>query len=203
VISDRKVAGSDTLATSYTISQAVKKLGKVDLVLCGRQAIDGDTAQVGPQVAEKLNIAQITYAEEVVNVLPEAIEIKRRLERGVEVVKCDYPCLITVHGSANPCRYSHAKRVMKYKYALSASEATERGVDMTQMWADKPYLRIEEWNAADIEAEDSRLGLTGSPTKVKKIENVVLAQKESVNLSTSDEDIDGLMKELIAAHIIG
>ncbi|MDR1725433.1 MAG: electron transfer flavoprotein subunit beta/FixA family protein [Bacteroidales bacterium] len=203
VVSDRKVAGSDTLATSYTISQAIKKLGNVDLVLCGRQAIDGDTAQVGPQVAEKLNMPQITYAEEVVAVNETAIQIKRRLERGIEVVESKFPCLITVHGSANPCRFPHAKRVMKYKYAISASEAAEIGIDTAKLWQQKPYLKIEEWNAADIQAEDSRLGLTGSPTKVKKIENVVLTAKESVKLSASDEDLDGLIKELITAHIIG
>ncbi|MDR1006915.1 MAG: electron transfer flavoprotein subunit beta/FixA family protein [Bacteroidales bacterium] len=203
VVSDRKVAGSDTLATSYTISQAVRKLGKVDLVLCGRQAIDGDTAQVGPQVAEKLEIPQITYAEEVIGVSAQSIRIKRRLERGIEVVESAFPCLITVHGSAAACRFSNAKRVMKYKHAISASEAAEKGVDVSKLWDEKPYLKIEEWNADFIEADDSRLGLGGSPTKVKKIENVVLAQKESINLSPSDEDMDGLMKELIAAHIIG
>ncbi|MDR1846596.1 MAG: electron transfer flavoprotein subunit beta/FixA family protein [Bacteroidales bacterium] len=203
VVSDRKVAGSDTLATSYTISQAIKKLGNVDLVLCGRQAIDGDTAQVGPQVAEKLDVPQITYAEELIEVSEKSIRIKRRLERGIEVVESKLPCLITVHGSANPCRFSHAKRVMKYKHAISASEAAERGVDTAKLWAEKPYLKIEEWNATDIMAEDERLGLTGSPTKVKKIENVVLAAKDSVHLTPSDEDLDGLMKELIAAHIIG
>lgn len=203
VISDRKVAGSDTLATSYTISQGVKKLGKVDLILAGRQAIDGDTAQVGPQVAEKLKIPQITYAEEVVKVCEEKIQIKRRLERGIEIVKSGYPCLITVHGSAAECRFHHAKLLMKYKNAISEAEATEQGKDCTALWERKPYLKIEQWSAADIQAEDHRLGLTGSPTKVKKIENVVLAEKESINVENTEEALNDLVKELIATHIIG
>lgn len=203
VISDRKVAGSDTLATSYTISQGVKKLGKVDLVLAGRQAIDGDTAQVGPQVAEKLNLPQITYAEEVLSVDKDKICIKRRLERGVEVVESKYPCLVTVHGSAAECRFPIAKRVMKYKNALSEAEAAEAGKDCAKVWAERPYLKIGQWSAADINAEDSRLGLSGSPTKVKKIENVVLAAKESVNVENTDEGLDALVKELISSHIIG
>ncbi len=203
VISDRKVAGSDTLATSYTISQGVKKLGKVDLVLAGRQAIDGDTAQVGPQTAEKLEMPQITYAEEVLFADDKQIRIKRRLERGVEEVECAYPCMITVGSSAAECRFPIAKQVMKYKNALTKAEAEEMQKDVTDLFAKKPYLEIGLWNAADIEAEDDRLGLTGSPTKVKKIENVVLAAKESVNVEPTDEGLDCLVKELISSHIIG
>lgn len=203
VISDRKVAGSDTLATSYTISQGVKKLGKVDLVLAGRQAIDGDTAQVGPQTAEKLEMPQITYAEEVLYADDKTIRIKRRLERGVEEVECNYPCMVTVGSSAPESRFPIAKQVMKYKNALTEAEAAEAGVDCSEMFAKKPYLKIGLWNAADIEADDSRLGLSGSPTKVKKIENVVLTAKESVNVEPTEEALDGLVKELIASHIIG
>ncbi|MEE1000563.1 MAG: electron transfer flavoprotein subunit beta/FixA family protein [Bacteroidales bacterium] len=203
VISDRKVAGSDTLATSYTISQGVKKLGKVDLVLAGRQAIDGDTAQVGPQTAEKLEMPQITYAEEVLYADDKTIRIKRRLERGVEEVECNYPCMVTVGSSAPECRFPIAKQVMKYKNALTEAEAAETGADCSEMFAKKPYLKIGLWSAADIEADDSRLGLSGSPTKVKKIENVVLTAKESVNVEPTEEALDGLIKELIASHIIG
>ena len=161
VISDRKVAGSDTLATSYTISQGVKKLGKVDLVFAGRQAIDGDTAQVGPQTAEKLNMPQITYAEEVICADEKKIRIKRRLERGVEEVECAYPCLVTVGSSAPECRFPIAKQLMKYKNALTEAEAAEMKKDCGDMFAKKPYLKIGLWSAADIEAEDSRLGLSG------------------------------------------
>lgn len=203
VVSDRKVAGSDTLATSYTIAQAIKKIGDYNIVIAGRQAIDGDTAQVGPQTAEKLECPQITYAEEVVMVNEKKIQIKRRLERGVEVVESGYPCLITVHGSAKECRSRHAKRLMKFKMAKSNSELQELGLDYANLWNEKPYLKIDEWSAADIMAEDDRLGLIGSPTKVKKIENVVLTQKESKVLTPNDNDIDSLMKELISSHILG
>lgn len=203
VISDRKVAGSDTLATSYTISQGVKKLGKVDLVFAGRQAIDGDTAQVGPQTAEKLNMPQITYAEEVICADEKKIRIKRRLERGVEEVECAYPCLITVGSSAPDCRFPIAKQLMKYKNALTEAEAAEMKKDCSDMFSRKPYLKIGLWSAADIEAEDSRLGLSGSPTKVKKIDNVVLTAKESIEVEPTDEGLDNLVKDLIASHIIG
>lgn len=203
LITDKKFAGSDTLATSYAVSLAVAKIGDVDLVLAGRQAIDGDTAQVGPQTAEKLSIPQITYAEEVVNVTSEKISIKRRLERGIEVVESGYPCLITVHGSAPVCRSQNAKRVMTYKKANTLSELQEKDSDYTDRLDSKPYLKIEEWSASDLDANPEWLGLSGSPTKVKKIENVVLTQKESKLLTSSDQDIDALMKELISTHIIG
>ncbi|MGP1515170.1 MAG: electron transfer flavoprotein subunit beta/FixA family protein [Bacteroidales bacterium] len=180
VVSDRKLAGSDTLATSYAISQAIKKLGNIDIVFGGRQAIDGDTAQVGPQTAEKLNFPQITYAEELVNFTNKDITIKRRLERGVEVVKASYPVLITVHSSAKKARFYNAKRLLTYKNA-----------------------EIKIWNATDIEAQDERLGLTGSPTKVKKIDSVVLTHKDNITIEAKDENIDNLVKELINAHIIG
>ena len=190
VISDKRFAGSDTLATSYALSAAVKKLGKVDIVFSGRQAIDGDTAQVGPQVAEKLELAQITYAEELVSMTENEIVIKRRLDRGVETVKTSFPVLITVHGNANECRPRHAKRVNKYKNAYSISEGQ------------KPMVTIEEWNADDINPDFSRLGMSGSPTKVKSIDNVVLTSKENKIINNSESEINELMKELVTAHII-
>ena len=197
VISDKRFAGSDTLATSYALSAAVKKLGKVDLVFSGRQAIDGDTAQVGPQVAEKLELAQITYAEELVSMTENEIVIKRRLDRGVETVKTSFPVLITVHGNANECRPRHAKRVIMYKNASSISER-QQSTDNGQ----KPMVTIEEWNADDINPDFSRLGMNGSPTKVKSIENVVLTSKENKIINNSESEINELMKELVTAHII-
>lgn len=203
VISDRKFAGSDTLATSYAISTAVQKLGKVDMVLCGRQAIDGDTAQVGPQVAEKLCIPQITYAESIEAIDEKSVTIKRRLENGVETVKAPYPVLVTVHGSAAPCRFRHAKLTMKYKNAKSLSEAQENLEAAEAMWSAKSYLKIEEWSAADVNAEEIRLGMSGSPTKVKTIENVVLSKKESVNVAATEDGLMELTHELVATHILG
>ncbi|MBE6336193.1 MAG: electron transfer flavoprotein subunit beta/FixA family protein [Lentimicrobiaceae bacterium] len=199
VVSDKRFAGSDTLATSYALSAAVKKLGQIDLVFSGRQAIDGDTAQVGPQIAEKLEIPQITYAETLEEISENHIIIKRRLDRGVETVKAGFPVLITVHGNANDCRPRHAKLLMINKKACSASEAIE---GMETLWAKKPFLKIEEWNADDINPDFQRLGLNGSPTKVKSIENVVLTSKENKIINNSENEINELMKELIAAHII-
>ena len=202
VVSDKRFAGSDTLATSYALSAAVKKLGHVDLVFSGRQAIDGDTAQVGPQVAEKLEIPQITYAEELVDLTNDDITIKRRLDRGVETVRSKFPVLITVHGNANDCRPRHAKLLLTNKKACSATEAMEQNIDMEALWAKKPYLKIEEWTADDINPDFARLGLSGSPTKVKSIENVVLTSKENKKINNSESEINELMKELISAHII-
>ena len=205
VVSDKRFAGSDTLATSYALSAAIKKLGKVDIVFSGRQAIDGDTAQVGPQVAEKLEIPQITYAEELMSMTENEIVIKRRLDRGVETVKSSFPVLVTVHGNANDCRPRHAKLLMTNKKACSVSEVMERQQsieDMEALWASKPYLKIEEWTADDINPDFERLGLSGSPTKVKSIENVVLTSKENKKINNSESEINELMKELISSHII-
>ncbi|MDE6269653.1 MAG: electron transfer flavoprotein subunit beta/FixA family protein, partial [Muribaculaceae bacterium] len=104
VLTDRVLGGADTLATSYSLAQAVKKFGNYDIILGGRQAIDGDTAQVGPQIAEKLGLPQVTYAEEILDLKDGVVTVKRRLENGVETVKAPLPCVVTVNGSAAPCR---------------------------------------------------------------------------------------------------
>ncbi|MDR3046744.1 MAG: electron transfer flavoprotein subunit beta/FixA family protein [Bacteroidales bacterium] len=191
LISDKYFAGSDTLATSYALSLAVKKLGKIDLVFAGRQAIDGDTAQVGPQIAEKLNMPQITYAEKVVEISIQHIVIQRRIERGTETVKVSLPCLITVHSSAPLCRFKNAKRVLKFKKITTAEEHTSNN-----------NSSIEVWNAAFLEANMDYLGLSGSPTKVKKIENVVFSKKENVSIAPTQPEVDLLFKELIDSHIL-
>lgn len=203
LLTDRAFAGSDTLATSYAISQAIKKFGDVDLIVCGRQAIDGDTAQVGPQVAEKLNISQITYVENVEEVTTESIVLKRRLENGVEVVKTGLPTVITVTNSAAPCRARNAKLLMKYKHAKTVSEIQSENEDYITMYNDRPYLKITEWTVSDIETDANQLGLNGSPTKVKTIQNVILQAKESKRLTPSNDDINSLMLELIESHTLG
>ncbi|MEI8007238.1 MAG: electron transfer flavoprotein subunit beta/FixA family protein, partial [Bacteroidota bacterium] len=203
LITDRKFAGSDTLATSYALSLAVKKLATYHLVISGRQAIDGDTAQVGPQTAEKLGIPQITYAEEILSLDAKKIIVKRRLERGVEVVNSTLPALITVHSSAPPCRQRIGKLLMKYKHARTVTELQNETKDYTELYNERPYLLIEEWSAEDLKADAQNLGLSGSPTKVKKIENVVFQHKDSKILSNSDKDIEKLMQTLISSHIIG
>ena len=203
LLSDRKFAGSDTLATSYALSCALRKI-MPDVIVAGRQAIDGDTAQVGPQVAEKLGLPQVTYAEEIVEIRESSLVIKRRLEHGTEVVECPLPAVITVNASAAECRPRNAKRVMKYKYALASSEiAAAADSAAARRAAATTYLQIVEWAAADVDPDESQLGLQGSPTKVKKIENVVFAAKEAKKLSGSDEEMNSLMVELIASHTLG
>ncbi len=203
LITDRKFAGSDTLATSYAISLAVQKLAPFNMVICGRQAIDGDTAQVGPQVAEKCGINQVTYAEEIISTENNCAVIKRRLERGIEIVKAPFPVLVTVHSSAPECRSRNSQLLLKYKHARTITELQEETKDYTELHTSRPYLRLEEWSAADVNAEMDNLGLSGSPTKVKKIENVVFQQKESKILRDTDFDVESLMKDLINSHVIG
>ena len=203
LLTDRKFAGSDTLATSYALSCALRKIG-ADVIVAGRQAIDGDTAQVGPQVAEKLGLAQVTYAEEVLQLKESAIIIRRRLEHGVEVVEAPIPLVITVNASAADVRPQNASLVMKYKYAMTPSEMAANPESLSaKMTSERDYLKICEMTADDIECDEQQLGLLGSPTKVKKIENVVFQAKEAKRLSSSDEDINELMVELIASHTLG
>ena len=154
-------------------------LGRVDLVFGGRQAIDGDTAQVGPQVAEKLEIPQVTYAEELLAVNEREITIRRRLEHGTECVKAQLPALVTVTSAGADCRYPNAHRMLR----LARTE-------------------VRMMNADDIQADMDRLGMKGSPTKVKKIESVVLAHKESVVLAPTEEALNALSATLIQEHIL-
>lgn len=203
VLTDRTLGGADTLATSYSLAQAVKKFGNYDIILGGRQAIDGDTAQVGPQIAEKLGIPQVTYAEEILGIKDGKVTVRRRLEHGVETVLAPLPCVVTVNGSAADCRPRNARRLMKYKYAVSPSEKAKLSDEDQAFVNERPYLNIEEWSAAYVEADPEQIGLAGSPTKVKAIENVVFTAKESRRLDNNDEQIEDLIKELITNHTIG
>lgn len=203
LLTDRAFAGSDTLATSYALSCAIRKIKNFDIIIAGRQAIDGDTAQVGPQVAEKLGIPQVTYAEEIVSIAKKEVVIRRRLERGVETVSCPMPLVITVNSSAPDCRPRNAKLLMKYKHARTITERQSQSEDYIDLSHDRPYLNIIEWSVNDIESDSKWLGLTGSPTKVKTIENVVFQAKESKRLSNDDKELEELIVELIGNHTIG
>lgn len=204
VLTDRALGGADTLATSYSLAQAVKKTGKYDIILGGRQAIDGDTAQVGPQIAEKLGLPQVTYAEEIIEIANGHAVIKRRLENGVETVKTPMPCVVTVNGSAADSRPRNAQRVMRYKYAVSPSEKATLSPERQALVDARPHLNIKEWSAAYVEADPEQIGLPGSPTKVKNVENVVFTAKESLSINGSDDTaIENLIKELITNHTIG
>ncbi|MBQ0072977.1 MAG: electron transfer flavoprotein subunit beta/FixA family protein [Prevotella sp.] len=205
VVTDRPLGGADTLATSYTLAQAIKKIGDFDIILGGRQAIDGDTAQVGPQIAEKLGLTQVTYAEEIIS-LDEAarkIVIKRHIDGGVETVEAPLPLVVTVNGSAAPCRPRNAKRVMKYKNATVIAERNPEDAAAAAKIEKKPYLNITQWGAADIDCDPNQIGKAGSPTNVKAVKNIVFKAKESRTLTGSDEDINGLIVELLNEKIIG
>ena len=208
LLTDRAFAGADTLATSYALAMAIRKIGDFDLIVGGRQAIDGDTAQVGPQVAEKLGLSQITYAEEIVGVTDGRITVRRKIPGGVETVEGPLPIVVTVNGSAAACRPRNARLVQKYKHALGAQEKAERTkggepLPYAELYDSRPYLNLVEWSVADVGGDVAQCGLSGSPTKVKTIENIVFQAKESRSLTDSDADIEDLMKELISNHTIG
>ena len=208
LLTDRAFAGADTLATSYALAMAIRKIGDFDLIVGGRQAIDGDTAQVGPQVAEKLGLSQITYAEEIVGVMDGRITVRRKIPGGVETVEGPLPIVVTVNGSAAACRPRNARLVQKYKHALGAQEKAERTkggepLPYAELYDSRPYLNLVEWSVADVGGDVAQCGLSGSPTKVKTIENIVFQAKESRSLTDSDADIEELMKELISNHTIG
>ena len=214
LLTDRAFAGADTLATSYALATAIKKIGDYDIIIGGRQAIDGDTAQVGPQVAEKVGLTQVTYAEEILNVDEKnrSITVKRHIDGGVETVEGPLPIVITVNGSAAPCRPRNAKLVMKYKRALGAQEKVPapachpEGVSALpypELYEKRPYLNIPEWSVADVNGDLAQCGLSGSPTKVKAIQNIVFQAKESKTLTGSDKDVEDLIVELLANHTIG
>ena len=203
LLTDRAFAGADTLATSYALAMAIRHIGMPDLILSGRQAIDGDTAQVGPQVAHKLGLPAVTYAEELEEINAKEVIVRRRLEHGVERVKASLPLLITVNGSSAPCRPRNAKALQKYKYAMVPNELGEASEMQRSLFKARPYLQITELTAADVKAELEQCGLLGSPTKVKTIENVVFQAKEARHYEANDEGISSLIVELIANHTIG
>ena len=202
LLTDRAFAGADTLATSYALATAIRKIGEYDIIIGGRQAIDGDTAQVGPQVAEKLGLPQVTYVEEIEEVSNNHICVKRHIDGGVETVEAPLPIVLTVNGSAAPCRPRNAKLVMKYKRAMGSQEKAalaKEGKELlyADLYEKRPYLNITEWTVADVNGDTTQCGLSGSPTKVKKIENIVFQTKETKTLDGSDTDIENLIVELL------
>ena len=205
LLTDRLFAGADTLATSIAPAPPTKIIRAeqpVQIVIGGRQAIDGDTAQVGPQVAQKLGLNQVTYAEEILKVENGVATIRRMIDGGVETVEAPLPVVITVNGSAAPCRPCNAKLVMKYKYATCPMERTGEE-PWKELYNERPYLTLNEWSVADVDGDPQQCGLSGSPTKVKTVKNIVFQAKESKTLTGSDEDIAGLIEELLEEKIIG
>ncbi len=203
LLTDRAFAGADTLATSYALSMAIRKIKDFDIIIGGRQAIDGDTAQVGPQVAEKLGLTQITYAEEIEKVENGRIVVKRHIDGGIETVEGPLPIVVTVNGSAAPCRPRNARLVMKYKHAKTVTEKQQGNDDYTELYNQHDYLNLVEWSVADVNGDLPQCGLSGSPTKVKTIQNIVFQAKESKTLTGNDRDVEDLIVELLENHTIG
>lgn len=218
LLTDRRAAASDTLATSYILSQAIRTLGRYDFVFCGRQAIDGDTAQVGPQCAEKLGIPQITYMEQLVSLDDGLVRVRRNIGHGWEIVETRLPVLITVIPTANQPRPPAAKRVMRYKRARAPAEiAAQLKAEMPEASEDElaaemarrvdalraDGLLIEQWDLDRIGAELSRCGMAGSPTKVFRIQSIVLKREGYVQVPATEEGIRQLIRELVVDRILG
>lgn len=206
LISDRKFAGADTLATSYALKCAIEKIGNYDIVFCGRQAIDGDTAQVGPQTAEKLGINQITNVSNIesIDTKKKEIEARRSIEGGYEIIKASFPILLTVTDEGYHPRPPSVIRVMTYKNA--SAEMNEAGYD--ESYIDSSLDRLSDtainlWNINAIGAEVESCGLAGSPTKVKKIESVILKSEDIKMVENNDDSISEMVHELISDHTLG
>jgi len=217
LLTDRGFAVADTLATSYTLAKAIERAGGADIVLCGRQAIDGDTAQIGPQLAGRLGIGQVTYILDVLDVAGGTIKAKRMIDGGVETVEAKLPVLLTVTSEANEPRPPRAKLIMKYKKAkapceliaeidptkkMPAGELEGRLKEQEYALGDAGML-IAEWDGAGIAADMERCGYVGSPTRVMKVESALLKQAKHKSVEPTGEGLQKLVHELVADHILG
>jgi electron transfer flavoprotein beta subunit len=218
LLTDRRAAASDTLATSYILAQAVKTIGQYDFVFCGRQAIDGDTAQVGPQCAEKLGIPQVTYLEELVELHDRTARIRRNVGNGWELVEVRLPVLVTVLDTAAEPRPPAAKRVMKYKRAqvraelaaavnseMPSAAATQKDEEIERR-AEQLRCRglmLEQWGLDDIRADLAWCGLAGSPTKVHRVQAIVLTKSGYTEIPPTEDGVRRLIRELVIDHTLG
>ncbi|MCD6336870.1 MAG: electron transfer flavoprotein subunit beta/FixA family protein [Candidatus Marinimicrobia bacterium] len=180
LVTDRKFAGADTLATSYVLNKVIEKIGNFDIIFAGRQAIDGDTAQVGPQTAEKLGLPQITYTEKILELNNRHIKVQRLIDGGHEILRSELPLLLTVVKEASVPRPFSAKRVMTFKNHIPVQLTTE-----------------------DLDIDLERCGLNGSPTKVYNIESVVLSAGDHETIEPTKEGLEKLIDKLMNDHIFG
>ena len=218
LLTDRRAAASDTLATSYILSQAIRTIGRYDFVFCGRQAIDGDTAQVGPQCAEKLGLTQVTYLERLVDLAGDVVRIRRNIGHGWEVVEARLPLLVTVLDTANSPRPPAAKRVMRFKRARARAElpsdvkkdlpdasAEDREAEVARRAEElqRRGLLIEQWDLDRIDADLSRCGLAGSPTKVHRVQSIVLTKEGYTEIPPTEEGVCRMIHELVVDRTLG
>ncbi|HUU94264.1 MAG TPA: electron transfer flavoprotein subunit beta/FixA family protein [Phycisphaerae bacterium] len=218
LLTDRRAAASDTLATSYILSRTIRKLGRYDFVFCGRQAIDGDTAQVGPQCAEKLGITQVTYMERIADLRDRTVRIRRNVGNGWEIVEARLPVLVTVLGAANEPRSPAAKRVMRFKRARvraelaaevagelpsASEEEQETEVERRAEALRSRGLLMQQWDLDDVEADLARCGLSGSPTKVHRVQSIVLTKEGYTEVPPSEAGIRRMIHELVVDRTLG
>jgi len=218
LITDRRAAASDTLATSYILSRAIRRLGKFDFVVCGRQAIDGDTAQVGPQCAEKLGIPQVTYLESVVEIADGVARVRRNIGYGWELIEVRLPILATVLDTAAVPRPPAARRVLSYKRArtrgeladevkqtMESASPAEREVEVERR-AEPLRMRkllLEEWNLDEIQADLAWCGLSGSPTKVHRVQSIILTKEGYTEVPATEDGVRQMVHELVLDHTLG
>jgi electron transfer flavoprotein beta subunit len=218
LLTDRRAAASDTLATSYILTQAIKTIGRYDLVFAGRQAIDGDTAQVGPQCAEKLGVTQLTYLEELIQLGDGMVRMRRSIGNGWEIVESRLPVLITVVETANTPRPPAARRVMRFQRARCEAEVTvqvkaalkeasdqQRAAEVARRLGElkERGLLIDQWNLDDVSADLSRCGLAGSPTKVFRVQAIVLTKEGYAEVAPTEEGVGKLIHELVIDRTLG
>lgn len=177
LVSDRAFAGSDTWATSYTLSKTIQKIGKFDIIICGKQAIDGDTAQVGPGIAAFLDLPQITFVKKIEDVKGSAMRAERMTEEGYDIIESPLPCVITVVKEINEPRLPSLKGKMRAK-----------------------KIEIKKLEAKDLDADPDSLGLKGSPTKVVKIFTPP-PRKGGQILEGEAKDVCGKLVELLKGEI--
>lgn len=197
LISDRKYAGADTLATSFVLSEAIKLLGGADIVLAGRQAIDGDTAQVGPQVAEKLDMNQITYVSGIREITSDYVIVERDGEYQTEIIKAKYPILMTVTSSVNTPRYPNASKMLRhFKSDISSAFSPDKLED-----AKSSGRIISLITNDDLKLDDEKCGLKGSPTKVHNIKSITLTGGDLKFYGKENEGIKSLIRDIMKDYV--
>ena len=219
-VPDTRNVGKDAMTAEGTVNRAAlpaifnpEDLNALEQALRLKEQYPGSTVglltmgppragETLPQVAQKLGLNQVTYAEEILKVEDGKATIRRHIDGGVETVEAPLPVVITVNGSAAPCRPCNAKLVMKYKYATCPME--RKGDEpWTELYEERPYLTLNQWSVADVDGDPQQCGLAGSPTKVKAVQNIVFQAKENKVLTASDADVESLVKELLEEKIIG
>ncbi|MBL7067330.1 MAG: electron transfer flavoprotein subunit beta/FixA family protein [Candidatus Marinimicrobia bacterium] len=197
LITDRKFAAADTLATSFVLAETIRQFGEVDLVLAGRQAIDGDTAQVGPQVADKIGFNQITYVSALKEFDDNYLIVERDGEVQTEVIKTGYPALLTITSQVNTPRYPNCRRMLQYFRAdvKDNFSNSELSTAVANGWV------IPTYSLDDLKLDEERCGLKGSPTKVHKIKSIMLKGGDLKIYGTGQTDIKQLVRDIMKVYV--